>query len=367
MAKAPTVRATRRSAPARVATPRHIAQLLVALAAPRPDDLICDPAAGACELLVAAAEWVSASFPAMMRDAGEQEHFRTRMFNAFGADKATPRSGMRALRWNHRVDAANLSEKDVLARELGSHRGRYSLVMTRVPCEGRREAGRAKDLPRFVRTTRPELLLLARTLQLLNVGGRAAMIVPQRLLSGATKAHEQLRSVLVDAHRVEAVIALPPAVFLPHSDEPTAILLFSRTDQGGTGHVWFYDLAADGLSLDDARAPLLPDEQLGLAPGAPLTPEEHERNNLPDVVARWRTIRSAAGLTSELVRGRSAQSFCVPRAEIAAQGYDLGIRRYQVLAPERIEARRPHEILAELAGIEAQIFQGMKDLVGMLK
>ena len=359
-------RGTKRGAPPRSGTPRHIAELLVALAAPRPDDLICDPVAGACELLVAAAERVRASFPATARDAAEQEHFRTRMFHAFGADKATQRSGMRALRWNHRVDAANLSEKDILARELGEHGARYSLVLTRFPLAGRRSSSTAKDLKRFMRTTRSELLLLARTLQLLHVGGRAAVIVPERLLSDATKSHERLRSLLVESHRVKAVIALPPALFTSQADAQ-AILIFERTDRGGTEHVWFYDLVADGLSLDEARTPLLAEEQLGPQPRVPLSPEEHGRNNLPDLVTRFGTIHGAAGMTSELERERSAQSFCVPRSEIGAQGYDLSIRRYQVLAPARIEARRPHEILAELAGLEAEIFQGMKDLVGMLK
>ena len=356
----------KRGAQPRSGTPRHIAQLLVALAAPRPDDVICDPAAGACELLVAAAEWVLANFPATARDAHEQEHFRTRMFHAFGADKTTQRSGMRALRWKHRVDATNFSEEDILARELGDDGARYSLVLTRFPQAGRREGSTARDLTRFTRTTRSELLLLARTLQLLNAGGRAAVIVPERLLSDATKAHERLRSLLVESHRVAAVIALPPILSAPAADA-SAILMFERTDRGATEHVWFYDLIADGLNLDETRAPLLAEEQLGPQPRVPLSAEAHERNNLPDVVARWHAIRSAAGMRSELERARSAQSFCVPRSEIAAQGYDLSIRRYQVLAPARTEARRPHEILAELAGLEAEIFQGMKDLVGMLK
>ena len=361
-------RKAKRGPPPRISTPQHIAQLLVALAAPGPADTICDPVAGSCELLAAAADAVRAKFPAMARDAAEQEHFRARMFHAFGVDKTTRRADMRALRWDHGVDAANLSAEDVIAHALGEHAAQYTLLLARLPFEGSREyAHTAKDLLRFVRTTRPELLVLARALQLLRAGGRAAMIVPERVLCGATKPHERLRSMLVETHKVEAVIALPPAVFTPHADEATAILMFTRTDQGGTEHVWFYDLIADGMSMDDARSPLVAAEKLGPAPRVPLSAQEHELNNLPDVLARWHTMQGTAGTLPEQERPRSAQSFCVPKADIAAQGYDLSIRRYKVLAPAHVESRRPHEILAELAGIEAEIFQGMKDLVGMLK
>ena len=160
--------------------------------------------------------------------------------------------------------------------------------------------------------------------------------------------------MLVESHKVEAVIALPAAAFMPSANEPTAILIFTRSGQGGTDQVWFYDLVAGKVRASEE-------------PGSLPETMEHEHNNLADLLTRWRAIQVAARPTVELDRARSAQSFCVPKSEIATQGYDLSIGRYRVLAPARVESRRPHEILAELAGLEAEIFQGMKDLVGMLK
>ena len=346
--------------PARIVTPPHIAKLLVDLAAPRPADVICDPAADGCELLAAAAESIRAEFPGMARDAAELEHFRTRMFHAWGADKgAMRRTVARTLR-THGVDTANFTGENVLGCDPGDRYGAFTRVLGRLPFAGQREyADTAKDVLRIVRTTRPALLLLARIVQLLAVGGRAVVIVPERLLSGATKPHQRLRSVLVESHKVEAVIALPAAAFMPLADEPTAILIFTRSDAGGTEYVWFYDVVADGVVSDESRA--------SAGPGPLPERSEHERNNLPDLLGRWRAMQGAAGARVELDRPRSAQSFCVPKSEIATQGYDLSIGRYRVLAPARVESRRPHEILAELAGLEAEIFQGMKDLVGMLK
>ena len=343
-----------RSAPARICTPQHVAKLMVDLAAPRPGDVICDPAAEGCELLAAAAESIRANFPGMARDAAELEHFRTRMFFGWGADKGSMRRAVARVLRTHGVDAANLRSDDVLGCDLGDRSGAHTRVLSRLPFAGRREyAQTAKDLLKWVRTTRPEVLLAGRTAQLLSVGGRAVVIVPERLLSGATKAHRKLRSMLVESHKVEAVIALPAQAFMPAAAEPTAILIFTRSDKGGTEQVWFYDLVADGAPCRGAS---------GVA-GAETA--EHERNDVPDLLARWRAIQARP--TTELDRARSEQSFCVPKSEIAAQGYDLSIGRYRVLAPARVESRRPHEILAELAGLEAEIFQGMKDLVGMLK
>ena len=361
MAKAAKTHRSDPGARIRVSTPAHVARLVAELAMLRPPDVICDPAAGGCDLLIAAMEAVRAIFPGLMRDAGEQAHFRGAMFHAFGAESLP-----QAL--TNVVDPTNLGAHDALGLDLGDRSAAFTHVLTRVPFAGRREhAHTAKDLLRVVRTTRPELLLLARTLQLLRAGGRAAIIVPEGLLSGATKAHVRIRSLLIETHKVEAVIALPAAVFMPHFAQPTAILLFTRTDQGGTEQVWFYALAADGMSADEARTPLVDARQLAVLPPSPLGPDEQERNDRPDVLARWRALHSAAGARTELEQPRSARSFYVPKAEIAAQGYDLSMQRYKLAEPDPLEARRPHEILAELAGLEAEIFQGMKDLVGMLK
>ena len=156
--------------------------------------------------------------------------------------------------------------------------------------------------------------------------------------------------------RMEALgRALFPAV-------STAILMFTRTNSGGTDQVWFYDMQADGWSLDDKRQPLLPEDKLGVAPLQPLTAAEHTKNNLPDLLARWLQRDGA-----ERQRSRTAQSFCVPKADIAAQGYDLSINRYKEVVHEAVEHEHPLEILTKLRQLEDEIQAGMLELEGMLK
>ncbi|MHC5719401.1 MAG: HsdM family class I SAM-dependent methyltransferase, partial [Nostoc sp.] len=180
----------------------------------------------------------------------------------------------------------------------------------------------AKDLQAIVKTKKTELLFLALFLRLLKPGGRAAVIVPDGVLFGSSKAHKELRRLLVEEQKLDAVISLPGGVFKPYAGVSTAILLFTKTNSGGTDFVWFYDVDADGWSLDDKRAPLLSEDKLGVVPTAQLTTEEHTKNNLPDVLSRWRSRN-----TTERERLRTAQSFCVPKVDIAAQGYDLSLNR----------------------------------------
>jgi len=158
------------------------------------------------------------------------------------------------------------------------------------------------------------------------------------------------------------VVSLPSGVFRPYAGVSTAILLFTKTGRGGTDQVWFYDMSADGWSLDDKRNPLLPLEKLGPAPKEPLQEGEHAKSNLPDALARWKERTS-----SERERARTEQSFCVPKAEIVAQGYDLSLNRYKELIYEEVEHRPPMEILAELRAIEQEILQGIEELEGMLR
>ena len=220
----------------------------------------------------------------------------------------------------------------------------------------------AKDLLQIVKTKKTELLFLALFLRLLKPGGRAAVIVPDGVLFGSSKAHKELRRILVEEQKLDAVISLPGGVFKPYAGVSTAILLFTKTNSGGTDHVWFYDVDADGWSLDDKRTPLLSEEKLGPVPKEPLTEAEHAKNNLPDILTRWQQRDSA-----ERERPRTAQSFCVPKADIAAQGYDLSLNRYKEVVHEEVHHRPPKEILADLAKLEAEIQEGMKELEGMLK
>jgi type I restriction enzyme M protein len=196
---------------------------------------------------------------------------------------------------------------------------------------------------------------------LLKPGGRAAVIVPDGVLFGSSTAHKQLRQMLVEDQKLDAVVKLPGGVFKPYAGVSTAILLFTKTNSGGTDLVWFYDIEADGWSLDDKRTPLLPEDKLGPVPRTALSAEERAKNNLPDVLARWLQRNG-----TERERPRSTQSFCVAMADIVTQGYDLSLNRYKEVMHEEIEHRPPKEILANLSKIEDEIQQGMKELKGML-
>lgn len=187
------------------------------------------------------------------------------------------------------------------------------------------------------------------------------MIVPDRVLFGSSKAHKEIRKILVEDQKLDAVIKLPGGVFKPYAGVSTAILLFTKTSSGGTDRVWFYEVEADGWSLDDKRQPLLPEEKLGAVPKLELLAGEHAKNNLPDALMRW-----GQRDRSEAERPRTAQSFCVPKAEIATNGYDLSLNRYKQVVHEAVDHVPPEEILALLAELETKIQQGMKDLEEML-
>jgi len=211
------------------------------------------------------------------------------------------------------------------------------------------------------KTKKTELLFLALFLRLLKPGGRAAVIVPDGVLFSSSKAHKELRRMLVEEQKLEAVVSLPGGVFKPYAGVSTAILVFTKTNSGGTDQVWFYDIAADGWSLDDKRTPLLSEDKLGSTPKMVLTKDEHTKNNLPDVLARWTEHNG-----KERKRPRTAQSFCVPKADIAAEGYDLSLNRYKAVEYEAVNYDSPKKILADLAKLEQEIQQGMKELEGML-
>lgn len=261
----------------------------------------------------------------------------------------------------HGVEEPRISYRDSLA-EGGDDAGEYSMILANPPFAGSLDnESCSKDLLKVVNTKKTELLFLALFLRLLSTGGRAAVIVPDGVLFGSSKAHKAMRKTLVEDHRLEAVISLPSGVFRPYAGVSTAILIFTKTGRGGTDFVWYYDMLADGISLDDKRNPLLDESLLGAAPARPLTPEEHGKNNLPDVLARW---ADRAG--GERDNPRTAQSFCVSREDIAATGYDLSINRYKEVVHEEINHAAPKDIIAELRALEDEIAKGLTRLEEML-
>ena len=263
----------------------------------------------------------------------------------------------------HGIEQPDIVYRDSLAQDHAGEVEKYTLVLANPPFAGSLDyENTAKDLQAVVKTKKTELLFLALFLRLLKPGGRAAVIVPDGVLFGSSRAHRELRRILVEEQKLDAVISLPGGVFRPYAGVSTAILLFTKTNSGGTDHVWFYDVQADGWSLDDKRQPLLADEKLGALPEEALSKAEHEKNNLPDVLARW-----AGATASERKRPRTAQSFCVPKAEIAEKNYDLSLNRYKEVVHEEVHYDPPKKILADLKALEAEILQGLSELEGMLK
>ncbi len=343
-------------------TPRHIIQLMVEMTQPTPNDVICDPALGTAGFLVAAGEYLRDKHPQALRDEKLRKHFHSGMFHGFDFDPTMLRIGSMNMTL-HGVDNPNITYRDSLAEEHGSDAGKYSLILANPPFAGSLDyETTAKDLQQIVKTKKTELLFLALFLRLLKTGGRAAVVVPDGVLFGSSKAHQELRKLLVEKHKLEGVLKLPSGVFKPYAGVSTAILFFTKTGVGGTEHVWFYDLQADGYSLDDKRNARLDPEKLGSLPAAQLSKEDQSKNNLPDALARWLDREGV-----ELENPRTAQSFCVSKDDIAATGtYDLSLNRYKEVEHEEIAHDKPADIIKELRALEKEINDGLTKLEAML-
>ncbi len=324
-------------------TPRHIIKLMVEMTAPQPDDEICDPACGTAGFLVAASEYVRTTHPSALTDATQRAHFHTLMFHGYDFDSVMLRIGSMNMLL-HGIEAPDIRYRDSLSEGASEDTEKYTLILANPPFAGSLDyESTSKDLQRVVKTKKTELLFLALFLKLLKPGGRAAVIVPEGVMFGSSKAHKELRRILVEDQKLDAVVKLPSGVFRPYAGVSTAILLFTKTNSGGTDDVWFYDVRADGFSLDDKRNPV-------------------ESNDLPDVLARWTSRR-----TTERARARTDQSFTVPKSDLVAQGYDLSMNRYKEIVHDEIEHRPPLAIIADIEVLEDEIATGLVDLKAMLQ
>jgi len=338
-------------------TPRHIIGLIVAMTAPTPKDEICDPACGTGGFLVAAGEHLRRTFPNVEVSTDTREHFHHSMFHGFDFDGTMLRIGSMNMLL-HGIEQPDIRYRDSLSEGAAGQEGVYSLVLANPPFAGSLDyETTAQNLLRVVKTKKTELLFLALFLRLLRPGGRAGVIVPDGVLFGSSKAHKELRRILVEDQKLDAIVKLPGGVFRPYAGVSTAILLFTKTDSGGTDYVWFYDVQADGWSLDDKRTPLLDETKLGCNPDVPLTADDHAKNNLADVLARW-----AQRAGAERERPRIEQSFTVPKADIVAADYDLSLNRYKERVQQEVNHRPPEEIIAELERIEDEIRARLEEL-----
>ncbi|MDX9841947.1 MAG: class I SAM-dependent DNA methyltransferase, partial [Desulfobulbus sp.] len=318
-------------------TPRHIIKLMVEMTAPTPKDRICDPACGTAGFLIAASEYlIRHHSEAIYRDEAARRRYNEGTFHGYDFDSTMLRIGSMNMLL-HGVENPDIRYRDSLA-QADDEAEKYSLILANPPFAGSLDyESTARDLQQIVKTKKTELLFMALFLRLLQTGGRAAVIVPDGVLFGSSKAHKALRRMLVEEQKLDAIISMPSGVFKPYAGVSTAIVLFTKTNSGGTNHVWFYDMRADGFSLDDKRSP------------------QPETSDLPDILARWQN-RAA-----ETERKRTDQSFLVPGAEIVGNDYDLSINRYKEVEYEAVHHDPPRVILARLARLEEEIAAGRKE------
>ena len=328
-------------------TPRHIIQLMVEMMAPKPSDTICDPACGTAGFLVAAAEYLQKHHEQdIYANTKSAKRFNHDTFHGFDFDSTMLRVGSMNMLL-HGVENPAIENRDSLSQSHAGVEGQFSLILANPPFAGSLDQeSTAKDLQQMVKTKKTELLFLVLFLRLLKPGGRAAVIVPDGVLFGSSKAHKELRRMLVEDHKLDGIVSMPSGVFRPYAGVSTAILLFTKTNSGGTDQVWFYDMQADGYSLDDKRNLL--------------DAGKHESNNLPDILKCWQKRGKESG------RARTDQSFLVPKSEIAGNDYDLSINRYKQVMHEEVQHDPPQKILADLKTLEVEILKGMDELEGML-
>lgn len=327
-------------------TPRHIIKMMVEMLEPSPQDTICDPACGTAGFLMCAGEYLRDLHPEIFRDDKLRKHFNGPMFTGFDFDASMLRIAVMNMIL-HGVEEPDIEARDSLAQASEGIGSICTKLYANPPFKGSLDNDIvASDLLRPVSSKKTELLFINLFLRLLKVGGRCACIVPDGVLFGSTKAHVAIRKKLLDEHKLEAVISMPSGVFKPYAGVSTAILVFTRTDSGGTENVWFYDMQADGFSLDDHRREL--------------DHSNHEQDNIPDLMARWKN------LGAEKSRARTEHSFLVPAEEIAGNKYDLSINRYKELVYEEEEYDPPKEILGRMKDLEREILADLDELEGML-
>lgn len=321
-------------------TPRHIIDMIVRLMKPTPQDIIVDPAAGSAGFLVSSQAYLRENHADLFLVQGLKEHFNNNMFYGFDMDRTMLRIGAMNMML-HGVDNPNIEYKDSLS-EANTDKDKFSLVLANPPFKGSLDYEQVSaDLLKVTKTKKTELLFLALFLRILKTGGRCASIVPDGVLFGSTGGHKSIRKEIVENHKLEAIISMPSGVFKPYAGVSTAIMIFTKTGTGGTDKVWFYDMKADGYSLDDKRNPI-------------------EDNDINDIVERF------SNLDKELDRKRTEQSFFVPIEEIRDNGYDLSINKYKEIEYEEVKYDSPQEIMLRIRELEMEITAGIEELAGMI-
>ena len=320
-------------------TPRHIIRMMVQLMKPTLADRILDPAMGSAGFIAESANYIQEHFEKELLKRENAEHYKTTMFSGFDTDQTRLRIGAMKMML-HGVEEPNIKYQDSLSTDNGE-RDAYTLIMANPPFTGNVfQEDISKDILAICKTKKTELLFLALFTKMLKAGGRCASIVPDGVLFGSSSAHKMMRQELIENQKLEAVISMPSGVFKPYAGVSTAILIFTKTNAGGTDKVWFYDMKADGYSLDDKRSPIA-------------------NNDIPDIISRF-------GSPDEEARERTEKSFFVPKSELVDNGYDLSINKYKKTEYIAVEYPEPKVILAEIRSLEAEIQKELDELEDLL-
>lgn len=322
-------------------TPRHIIRMMVEMMDPDSDEVICDPACGTSGFLVASGEYLKETKKKeIFYDKQKKEHYMNHMFHGYDMDRTMLRIGAMNM-MTHGIDNPFIEYRDSLSDQ-NPDKEKYSLILANPPFKGSLDAETVSaDLLKVCKTKKTELLFLALFLRMLKPGGRCACIVPDGVLFGSSSVHKAIRKEIVENQRLQAVVSMPSGVFKPYAGVSTAILIFTKTGHGATDQVWFYDMTADGFSLDDKRTPAAD-------------------NDIPDIIERFRNLEK------EAERKRTEKSFLVPKPEIVENGYDLSINKYKEIEYVPVEYPPTKEIMAELRELERQIGQEMDELERLL-
>ena len=321
-------------------TPRHIIRMMVELIKPTPNDTICDPACGSGGFLVEASEYLREKHNELFETDSLKHHFNNSMFYGYDTDTTMLRlSAMNMML--HGIDNPNIDYKDSVSED-NKEENKYSIILANPPFKGTIDTSRtAPNLLRICNTKKTELLFLALFLRTLKIGGRCACIVPDGVLFGSSNAHKSIRKEIVENNKLEAIISMPSGVFQPYAGVPTAVMIFTKTTTGGTDKVWFYDMTADGFSLDAKRTKVA-------------------ENNIPDIIERYNN------LDKEIDRARTDKSFFVAKNEIASNDYDLSINKYKEIVQEKIEYENPKVILKQIMDMEEEFQKQLKELEELL-
>ena len=320
-------------------TPRHIIKMMVSLLEPRPDDIICDPACGTSGFLVASGEYLKENYKnEVLLNTKNNDHHMNNMFHGYDMDRTMLRIGAMNM-MTHGVDNPFIEYRDSLSDQ-NQDKDKYSLILANPPFKGSLDSDTVSaDILKVCKTKKTELLFLALMLRMLKIGGRCACIIPDGVLFGSSTAHKSIRKEIIENHRLEAIISMPSGVFKPYAGVSTGILIFTKTNHGGTDEIWFYDMTADGFSLDDKRAVVT-------------------ENDIPDIIERFKNK------DKEKARERTEKSFFVPKAEIIENNYDLSLNKYKKTKYIAEIYPPTKDILAEINALEKEISEGLKDLEG---